>query len=158
MDKNLRPYLAELIGTIALVFLSAGAVVADQIAAVSGSKLAGVAAFEVKEGEASPAAHDTRLYCGCADGSLSCFSTAGKKIGGVLVGAQMRAAPVPTGNGALFGAEDGSLYFSDAIREVLPLYQTEPGTRVSCPLAVSGRRVVMSATNGTVYAVDVTLE
>lgn len=33
MEKNLRPYLAELIGTMAFVFLSAGAVCADQLAA-----------------------------------------------------------------------------------------------------------------------------
>jgi glycerol uptake facilitator-like aquaporin len=37
MDKNLRPYLAELIGTFAFVFLSAGAVCVDQVAAISAS-------------------------------------------------------------------------------------------------------------------------
>jgi outer membrane protein assembly factor BamB len=108
--------------------------------------------------EASPAIHGGRIYCGCADGSLHAFTTAGKRLGTVSVGAQIRAAPLPTGNGALLGAEDGTLYFSDAIRKVSPLYQTEPGTRLSCPLAASGGRIIMSATNGTVYAVDVGVE
>ena len=76
-------------------------------------------------------------------------------MGSIAVGAQIRAAPLPVKNGVLFGAEDGTLYFSDAIRQVVPLYQTEPGTRISCPIAASGRRVVMAATNGAVYAIDV---
>jgi outer membrane protein assembly factor BamB len=108
--------------------------------------------------EAAPAVHGGRIYCGCADGSLYCYSLEGKRIGSAAIGAQVRAAPLPVANGALVGAEDGQLYFSDAIRQAVPLYQTEPGTRLSAPLAASGRRVVMSATNGTVYAVDVEAE
>lgn len=108
--------------------------------------------------EAPPAASGGRVYCGCADGSLYCVSMEGKRIGSAAVGAQMRAAPLPVANGALVGTEDGQLYFSDAIRQAVSLYQTEPGTRISAPLAASGRRVVMSATNGTVYAVDVEAE
>ncbi len=108
--------------------------------------------------EASPALHSGRLYCGCADGTLQSYTTDGKRIGSAAVGAQMRAAPVPTMNGAVFGAEDGTLHLSDALRFVSPLYQTEPGTRISAPVAVSGTRVIMAATNGTVYAVDVAAE
>lgn len=108
--------------------------------------------------EAPPAVHAGKVYCGTADGTMHCFSSEGKRIGSASVGSQMRSAPVPTANGVIFGAEDGGLHFTDAIRQVKPLYQLDPGTRLSCPLAISGRRVVTAATDGVVYAVDVEVE
>src|SRR5262245_33050813 len=56
-DKNsLRPYLAELVGTFALVFLSAGAVLVNQLAAVSWHQQPGLGVVTVTD-ETSAAAH-----------------------------------------------------------------------------------------------------
>jgi MIP family channel proteins len=54
MDQNLRPYLAELVGTFALVFLSAGAVVADQLAAFTWYQPTGIVAVEARTDDNAP--------------------------------------------------------------------------------------------------------
>lgn len=62
MDKNLRPYLVELVGTFAFVFLAAGAVIADQLAAVTWHRQPGVAAFEIRAtGDVAETAHPVTI-------------------------------------------------------------------------------------------------
>jgi glycerol uptake facilitator-like aquaporin len=57
MDKTYRPYIVELVGTFALVLLSAGAVLVDQLAAISFHKQDGLAAYAIREGQASEAGY-----------------------------------------------------------------------------------------------------
>jgi glycerol uptake facilitator-like aquaporin len=50
-DKSFRPYIVELVGTFALVLISAGAVLVDQLAAITWHKQDGLAAFAIREGQ-----------------------------------------------------------------------------------------------------------
>jgi MIP family channel proteins len=50
MDKNLRPYLAELIGTFALVFLGAGTVLVSRMAVLPGQQQPYVVGIALAEG------------------------------------------------------------------------------------------------------------
>jgi hypothetical protein len=61
MDKTYRPYIIELVGTFALVLLSAGAVLADQLAAITFHKQDGLAAFAIREGQASEVGYPVNI-------------------------------------------------------------------------------------------------
>lgn len=102
--------------------------------------------------ETLPVVADGRIYCGTADGAIHTVSTAGKPMGSVAVGAQVRGAPVAGPGGLLFGADDGRLYHSDGIQSLDPIYDTGRGRRISVPLALSYPYLLFSATGGELFA------
>jgi MIP family channel proteins len=106
MDKNLRPFLAELIGTFALVFLGAGTVIASQlsinagkpetylvsIALVEGIALAvGVTAtMNVSGGFLNPAITLMLWVFKRLDGTRACWLIAAQLLGSVVAGLCLR--------------------------------------------------------------------
>lgn len=104
--------------------------------------------------KASPSVHRGRIYCAAADGSLSLFSVTGERLASAAAGKKIPFSPMAASNGALLGAEDGSLLFWDGAGAAVPVFQPEAGRRLGGSLAAAGRRVVLAA-GGTVYAIDV---
>jgi outer membrane protein assembly factor BamB len=102
--------------------------------------------------ETLPVVADGRIYCGTADGWIHTVSTAGKPMGAVSVGVQVRGAPIAGPGGLLFGADDGRLYHSDGIQSLDPVYDTGRGRRISVPLALSFPYLLFSATGGELFA------
>jgi outer membrane protein assembly factor BamB len=102
--------------------------------------------------ETMPAVAEGRIYCGTADGWIHTVSAAGKTMGAVNVGAQLRGAPIAGRGGLIFGAEDGRLYHSDGIQSLEPVYDTGRGRRISVPLALSFPYLLFSATGGELFA------
>ena len=95
---------------------------------------------------------DGRIYVGTADGWIHTVSTAGKPMGSVSVGAQVRGESIAGAGGLLFGADDGRLYHSDGIQSLEMVYDTGRGRRIGVPLALSWPYLLFSATGGELFA------
>jgi outer membrane protein assembly factor BamB len=102
--------------------------------------------------ETMPVVAEGRVYCGTADGAIHTVSAAGKAMGTVSVGAQVRGAPIAGAGGLLFGAEDGRLYHTDGIQSLETMYDTGRGRRISVPLALSFPYLLFAATGGELFA------
>jgi outer membrane protein assembly factor BamB len=102
--------------------------------------------------ETVPAVAGERLYCATADGWIHTASTAGKSVGSVSVGAQVRGIPVAMAGGLLFGAEDGRLYKSDGVQSLEMVYDTGRGRRISAPICLAFPFLLFSATGGELFA------
>jgi outer membrane protein assembly factor BamB len=102
--------------------------------------------------ETVPAAAEGRIYCGTADGAIHTVSAAGKSVGTVSVGAQVRGAPIAGRGGLLFGADDGRLYHTDGLQSLEIVYDTGRGRRISVPLCFASPFLLFSATGGELFA------
>jgi outer membrane protein assembly factor BamB len=102
--------------------------------------------------ETLPVVANGRVYCATADGSIHTASAAGKAVGSVSVGAQLRGAPVAGDGLLLLGAEDGRLYRTDGIQSVEAIYDTGRGRRISAPLCLAFPFLLFSATGGELFA------
>jgi MIP family channel proteins len=102
MDKNLRPYLAELVGTFALAFLSAGAVIVNHrapplgligIALTAGLAYAAALAFSgtmVNGGYLNPAVTLTLWVLKRLDGTHTAWLILAQTLGATLAGLVLR--------------------------------------------------------------------
>jgi len=109
---------------------------------------------------ATPAvSEDGLLYAGADDGQIHIVAIgSGHLIRSRRVSeTPIRCAPIACGNTVIIGADDGSLYSLAPDYAVTRLYETTPGSRISCAgLALYGDDVIVTATNGVLYVLRMT--
>jgi MIP family channel proteins len=160
MDKNLRPYLAELIGTFALVFLGAGTVCASSMAVLPGQPQPYVVGIALAEGFilAVMLSATVNISGGYLNPAVTLMLWVYKRMDGVkaswLIGAQLLGAvlaglclrPLFTEN-VMMSSRLGTPHLN------LPAFGLTPGSSPGLPIQLTGIGIETALTFVLTFAI-----